>query len=133
MNISINKIMASPELMTMAAKHLAYSMQDIHSYYELTPKEREIISLDNFKEIEIPVVEVYCSLKEKNPNHLVLCRCGEYYKTFNEDAKTCSNVLGITLLDSGETVFPRHALDTFLPKLIRAGHKVAVHDNCCRL
>lgn len=130
MNISIEKIIGNAKLAEMAARHLAYSMQDIHSYQELTPKEREIISIEQFQEIAVPAVEVYRSLKEKNPSHIILIRVGKYYKTFDDDAKKVSNILGITLFDNGETLFPRHAIDTYLPKLVHSGHKVAIHDNC---
>jgi DNA mismatch repair ATPase MutS len=75
----------------------------------------------------------YNELKEKHPNAVILVRCGDFYETYEEDAKTCSDVLGITLTKSSRTGirmagFPYHALDAYLPRLIRAGKRVAICD-----
>lgn len=72
-------------------------------------------------------------LKSKHPDALLLFRCGDFYETYEADAKECAKVLGITLTkrNSDGTVmagFPHHALDTYLPKLIRAGKRVAICD-----
>ena len=72
-------------------------------------------------------------LKAKHPDALLLFRCGDFYETYEEDAKECARVLGITLTkrsDTGTAMagFPHHALDTYLPKLIRAGKRVAICD-----
>ena len=71
--------------------------------------------------------------KEKHPDALLIFRCGDFYETYEDDAQIASEVLGITLtLDSKNkrkmAGFPHHALDTYLPKLIRAGHRVAICD-----
>lgn len=71
--------------------------------------------------------------KEKHPDALLLFRCGDFYETYEDDAQIASEVLGITLtLDSKNkrkmAGFPHHALDTYLPKLIRAGQRVAICD-----
>ena len=71
--------------------------------------------------------------KEKHPDALLLFRCGDFYESYEHDAEIAAEVLGITLtLDSKNkrkmTGFPNHALDTYLPKFIRAGHKVAICD-----
>ena len=71
--------------------------------------------------------------KEKHPDALLLFRCGDFYETYEDDAQIASEVLGITLtLDSKNkrkmAGFPHHALDTYLPKFIRAGHRVAICD-----
>jgi len=77
----------------------------------------------------------YASVKAKYPDTILLFRMGDFYETFDEDAKTASKVLGITLTrrgkagDGGETPlagFPYHALETYLPKLLKAGLRVAV-------
>ena len=72
-------------------------------------------------------------LKAKHPDALLLFRCGDFYETYGEDAKECVRVLGITLTYRQDDKtpmagFPHHALDTYLPKLIRAGKRVAICD-----
>lgn len=136
MRINVNEIVKDPALCKMAAEHLAYGLSDVQCYDELTPKEKEIISLEGFEKIYISSSCTYKSIKESNPNHIILIRCGHSYDTFDEDAVKVSSILGIKLdIGFGEgdrnqrVSFPRHALDTYLPKLIRAGHRVAICDN----
>ena len=71
--------------------------------------------------------------KEKHPDALLLFRCGDFYETYEDDAQIASEVLGITLTYDRKNKrkmagFPHHALDTYLPKFIRAGHRVAICD-----
>lgn len=81
-----------------------------------------------------PLMAQYHKIKESNPDTILLFRVGDFFETFEEDAKTASKVLGITLTRrsngaSGDTPlagFPFHAIDTYLPKLVRAGYRVAV-------
>ena len=83
-----------------------------------------------------PMMKQYFDLKAKHPDAIMLFRCGDFYETYSEDAVTASEILGITLTKrangQGKTVemagFPHHALDTYLPKLIRAGRRVAICD-----
>ena len=86
-----------------------------------------------------PLVRQYLDLKKKHPDAVLLFRCGDFYETYKEDAVKASNILGITLTkrasrldDEGKPLamagFPYHALDTYLPKLIRAGERVAICD-----
>lgn len=86
-----------------------------------------------------PIIKQYNDLKQKHPDALLLFRCGDFYETYKEDAVKASNILGITLTkhskrmdEEGKTLkmagFPYHALDTYLPKLIRAGERVAICD-----
>lgn len=83
-----------------------------------------------------PMMKQYFELKAKHPDAVMLFRCGDFYETYSEDAVTASEILGITLTKrangQGKTVemagFPHHALDTYLPKLIRAGRRVAICD-----
>lgn len=74
----------------------------------------------------------YNALKEKYPDAKVLLRVGDFYETYQDDAKDLSKTLGIVLTKSNDGVnmvgFPYHALDTYLPKLIRAGYRVAIND-----
>lgn len=86
-------------------------------------------------EKSLPLVEQFKSLKEKHPDAMLLFRKGDFYETVNEDAKKASEILGITLTkpqdkSKGEQLagFPHHALDTYLPKLIRAGVRIAIVD-----
>lgn len=73
----------------------------------------------------------YRQLKAKHPDALLLFRTGDFYTTFEEDAENASRCLGITLTTHKgrkEAMFPYHALDTYLPKLIRCGFRVAICD-----
>ena len=79
----------------------------------------------------------FYDLKAKNPDAILLFRCGDFYETYAKDAVTSSQVLGITLTrrnNKGQNPatemagFPHHALDTYLPRLIRAGYRVAICD-----
>lgn len=89
----------------------------------------------NDKELT-PMMKQFFTLKAKHPDALMLFRCGDFYETYCEDAVTASKILGITLTrrnngaSSGAEMagFPHHALDTYLPKLIRAGKRVAICD-----
>lgn len=79
------------------------------------------------------VKEHWDDLKQKHPEALLLFRCGDFYETYAEDAECASKVLGITLTvraadKTRMAGFPHHALDTYLPKLIRAGKRVAICD-----
>ncbi|WP_072532185.1 DNA mismatch repair protein MutS [Bacteroides ilei] len=82
------------------------------------------------------MMKQYFDLKAKPPDAIMLFRCGDFYETYSEDAVTASEILGITLTKrangQSKTVemagFPHHALDTYLPKLIRAGRRVAICD-----
>lgn len=84
-----------------------------------------------------PMMKQYFELKTKHPDAVLLFRCGDFYETYSEDAIVASEILGITLTkrangQQGRTVemagFPHHALDTYLPKLVRAGKRVAICD-----
>lgn len=78
-------------------------------------------------------IQQFNEFKEKHPEALLLFRCGDFYETYENDAQIASEVLGITLTlntrDKRKMAgFPHHALDSYLPKLIRAGHRVAICD-----
>ena len=86
-----------------------------------------------------PMMKQFMDLKSKHPDAMLLFRVGDFYETYQEDARKASQVLGITLTKSSKTLgpdgkpaelagFPHHALDTYLPKLIRAGERVAICD-----
>ena len=84
-----------------------------------------------------PVIKQFLDLKKKHPDALLLFRIGDFYETYKQDAVKSSEILGITLTrsstrkdDEGKPLqmagFPFHALDTYLPKLVRAGQRVAI-------
>lgn len=83
-----------------------------------------------------PMMKQFFDLKAKHPDAIMLFRCGDFYETYSEDAVAASEILGITLTKraNGQAKsiemagFPHHALDTYLPKLIRAGRRVAICD-----
>ncbi|GIV60125.1 MAG: DNA mismatch repair protein MutS [Rhodothermaceae bacterium] len=83
---------------------------------------------------QTPLMRQYYKIKERHPNAILLFRMGDFYETFDEDAHTVSRVLGITLTKraNGQAAdvplagFPHHALDNYLPKLVRAGYRVAI-------
>ena len=85
------------------------------------------------------MMKQFMELKSKHPDALRLFRVGDFYETYQNDARKAANVLGITLTKSSKSKgpdgkplemagFPHHALDTYLPKLIRAGERVAICD-----
>lgn len=85
---------------------------------------------------ETPLMRQYYSIKSKYPDALLLFRVGDFYETFNEDAVRTANILGIVLTKRANGAatyvdlagFPHHALDTYLPKLVKAGLRVAICD-----
>ncbi|HNZ61449.1 MAG TPA: DNA mismatch repair protein MutS [Paludibacteraceae bacterium] len=86
--------------------------------------------------VETPLMKQYFEMKSKHPDAILLFRCGDFYETFSSDAIEAAEILGITLTrranGSAKSVelagFPHHALDTYLPKLVRAGKRVAICD-----
>ena len=83
-----------------------------------------------------PMMKQFLDLKAKHPDAVMLFRCGDFYETYSTDAIVAAEILGITLTKrangKGKTIemagFPHHALDTYLPKLVRAGKRVAICD-----
>ena len=86
--------------------------------------------------VETPLMKQYFSIKRKHPDAILLFRVGDFYETFGDDAIKASEILGITLTRRANGAaayvelagFPHHALDTYLPKLVRAGQRVAICD-----
>ena len=86
--------------------------------------------------VETPLMKQYNAIKAKYPDALLLFRVGDFYETFGEDAVKTSNILGIVLTKRANGAasfidlagFPYHAIDTYLPKLVRAGLRVAICD-----
>ena len=86
-----------------------------------------------------PMMKQFYDFKAKHPDALLLFRCGDFYETYNEDASVAAEILGITLTKRSSVAgtsangtamagFPYHALDSYLPKLVRAGKRVAICD-----
>lgn len=96
--------------------------------------EKSLLSVkDDCVKSQLPIYRKYYELKKKNPECLVLFRCGDFYETYEDDAQLVSDCIGITLTKAHKTGlrmagFPYHALDTYLPRLIRAGFRVAIDD-----
>lgn len=88
------------------------------------------------KVAETPLMKQYFEIKSKHPDAILLFRVGDFYETFSDDAIDAAEILGITLTRRGNGTaqfvelagFPHHALDTYLPKLVRAGRRVAICD-----
>ena len=86
--------------------------------------------------VETPLMKQYIEMKALHPDAILLFRVGDFYETFSDDAIVASEILGITLTRRANGAaqyvelagFPHHALDTYLPKLIRAGERVAICD-----
>ena len=86
------------------------------------------------KIVETPLMKQYIEMKQKHPDAILLFRVGDFYETFSDDAIVASEILGITLTRRANGVsqyvelagFPHHALDSYLPKLVRAGKRVAI-------
>ena len=86
------------------------------------------------KYVNTPLMRQYYNIKSKHPDAILLFRVGDFYETFGEDAIKTSGILGITLTRRANGAasfvelagFPYHALDTYLPKLVRAGQRVAI-------
>ena len=108
-------------------------MECLVFFVPLQTKQRDMAKKDG--ELT-PMMKQFFDLKAKHPDAVLLFRCGDFYETYCEDAVTASRILGITLTkrnngyNKGDEMagFPHHALDTYLPKLIRAGKRVAICD-----
>ena len=110
--------------------------------YSFSPREdiqKMLVQSEDKKVEESPIMKQFHDLKAKHPDALLLFRTGDFYETYETDAKEASRILGITLMYrkghssfDGDAYamagFPFHALDTYLPKLIRAGKRVAICD-----
>lgn len=93
------------------------------------PKRKRTAKASN-----LPMIKQYEEMKKKHPDAILLFRCGDFYECFADDAVKASEILGITLTRRANgkdkqielAGFPHHALDTYLPKLVRAGQRVAI-------
>ena len=113
------------------AKSVKQSAAKSEAETEVKAKSESVSKTDKTPSL----AEQYTSLKEKHPDAMLLFRKGDFYETMNEDAQKASKILGITLTkpqdqSQGEQLagFPHHALDNYLPKLVRAGVRIAIVD-----
>lgn len=82
----------------------------------------------------VSLIEQFRQLKEKHQDALLLFRCGDFYEAYDDDAQVCAKTLGITLTKRSSdntrmAGFPHHALDIYLPKLVRAGYRIAICES----
>lgn len=116
--------MSAKEL--IAALHNATTIEDVIRKLSGTP-EPESEDEDKLS----PMMKQYQELKEKHPDSILMFRCGDFYELYHEDAEKTAKILGITLTQRGEIKmagFPHHAIDIYLPKLIRSGQRVIICD-----
>ena len=121
----------------MAAIYTKGEITDVDADALVKAYEKSLLSVnvtDDCVKNQLPIYRKYCELKKKNPGCLMLFRCGDFYETYEDDAQLVSDCIGITLTKAHKTGlrmagFPYHALDTYLPRLIRAGFRVSINDN----
>ena len=112
---------------------------DVHNDDVESYEIHEVANLDEQPQEPSPMLKQYTALKAKHPDALLLFRCGDFYETYHNDADDAARILGITLTKSSKQKgpdgkplriagFPHFHLDTYLPKLIRAGKRVAICD-----
>ena len=107
----------------------------VRAYDRLTSK-RQIRYMAEKKPTETPMMKQFFAMKAQHPEAVLLFRCGDFYETYGEDALIASKVLGIVLTKRSSATpgaipmagFPHHSLETYLPRLVRSGYKVAVCD-----
>src|SRR5687768_17941188 len=97
---------------------------------------KKAVTVKEGKAEETPLMKQYNTIKAKYPDALLLFRVGDFYETFGQDAVKAAGILGIVLTKRANGYasyielagFPHHSLDTYLPKLVRAGQRVAICD-----
>jgi len=106
----------------------------ISTIFERRFRRNLMVAKSSANTVETPLMKQYYSIKSKHPDAILLFRVGDFYETFGEDAVNTSDILGITLTRRANGAasfvelagFPHHALETYLPKLVRAGQRVAI-------
>lgn len=141
LELQINKIdLAAVSIAYQKAKaELAKAQNEVNTVAanaqaEAEELEKESESDDSDSDSkDSPMMKQFKDMKKMHPDALLLFRCGDFYETYHEDAQKVSQILGITLTVRSKDKtkmagFPYHAMDTYLPKLIRAGQRVAICD-----
>ncbi len=121
-------------LVNYYSKKAAKEQPEIEQQPEETAVEQPEVQepVAEVKELS-PIMKQFHDLKEQHPDAVLLFRVGDFYETYEEDAETASQILGIVLTTRNTdgtkmAGFPHHALDTYLPKLVRAGKRIAICD-----
>lgn len=121
-------------LVNYYSKKAAKEQPEVEQQPEETAVEQPEVqeSVAEVKELS-PIMKQFHDLKEQHPDAVLLFRVGDFYETYGEDAETASQILGIVLTTRNTdgtkmAGFPHHALDTYLPKLVRAGKRIAICD-----
>ena len=111
-------------------EHCFDTLEDAKKFWKVREYAEKEQKADTVS-INEPIEKSWQELKAKHPDAVILCRKGDLYECYNEDAEVLSKVLGITLTYRGATkmaCFPQNKTDIYLPKLVRAGHRVALCD-----
>lgn len=122
------------DALAIIAKEHEIKEGDVNGTFVLVElMEKSVEETPKADEVELsPMMKQFRELKDKHPDAIILFRCGDFYETYEDDAAECAKILGITLTKNRANArmagFPYHALDTYLPKLIRAGKRVAICD-----
>ena len=126
-------IQANLNIESMSARELIAALHNAGSMEDVIAKLGGVPELHNETQGEdlSPMMKQFQELKAKHPGATILFRCGDFYEAYQEDAEVVSKTLGITLANKEDIKvagFPFHSLDTYLPRLIRAGLRVAICD-----
>lgn len=126
-------IQANLNIESMSARELISALHNAGSMEDVIAKLGGVSELHNEPQGEdlSPIMKQFQELKANHPNATILFRCGDFYEAYQEDAEVVSKKLGITIANKKDIKvagFPFHALDTYLPRLIRAGLRVAICD-----
>lgn len=121
------------EALAKAQQEVQDVVKNIKESAEIDEDECVTIPLPSEDDDTDPIIKQYQDLKKKHPGAKLIFHCGDFYEAYDEDAVDIANILGITLTVRAKDKrkmcgFPYHALDTYLPKIIRAGHRVAICD-----
>ena len=117
--------------------HNAETIARVRAAYGIIEKSQPQSAQEAADELEAEIlaeaIAEHVRLKQKHPDALLLLRCGDFYELWFDDATAAADTLGLTLTrhHAGHNIcgFPHHALDTYLPRLVRAGHRVAICDD----
>jgi hypothetical protein len=132
--VQVNKVsLAALSIEYQTAKAQTESHEGENNTGEQDSSSEESAPEELVRKPNTVLVSQYEELKRKHPDALLLFRCGDFYECYDEDAKIAADILAITLTVRSSTGrrmagFPFHELDTYLPRLIRAGQRVAICD-----
>ena len=134
LNVQVDKVsLAALSIEYQTAKAQTESHEGENNTGEQDSSSEESAPEELVRKPNTVLVSQYEELKRKHPDALLLFRCGDFYECYDEDAKIAADILAITLTVRSSTGrrmagFPFHELDTYLPRLIRAGQRVAICD-----